>query len=131
MRSFAAETEREIAQLQRELREARTKLTQMTLERDRLESELRDVREDSDTTSRAAPSSRDRDRDYDPDNTAQLDVKRYEAMIAKTTELEKQVAVLQRDDKNLRARLAESGRIRDLLAEVAQLPELQQRGFEP
>jgi predicted nucleic acid-binding Zn-ribbon protein len=104
VRSFAAETEREIAQLQRELREARSKLTQMTLERDRLESELRDVREDSDTTSRAAASPRD----YDPENTAQLDVSRYEAAIAKTVALEGQVQALQREEQNLRTRLTDT-----------------------
>ena len=44
VRSFAAETEREIAGLQRELREAKGHATRLTLERDRLESEIRDAR---------------------------------------------------------------------------------------
>ena len=56
VRSFAAETEREIAQLQRELRDARSKATQLTLERDRLAGELKDVRGgDTDTTNRRIP----------------------------------------------------------------------------
>jgi chaperonin cofactor prefoldin len=117
VRSFAAETEREIAQLQRELREARSKLTQMTLERDRLESELRDVREDSDTMNRRVPPERptverlpaERDvRDYDPENTAQLDLSRYESTLAKTAELELQVETLRREEQQLRARLADT-----------------------
>ncbi len=106
MRSFAAETEREIAQLQRELRDARAKLAQMTLERDRLESELRDAREDERHHQPARPESR-RAR-LRPEGTAQLDVSRYEATLAKTTELEQQVATLQREEQKLRTRLADT-----------------------
>ncbi len=124
VRSFAAETEREIAQLQREIREGRAKLTQMTLERDRLVSELQDLRgDDGDTTNRRVPAigrtptpSRRPEAAYDPDATAALDVGRIEAMIAKTTELEKKVTVLERDNASLRKQLGETEqRLRDAI----------------
>ncbi|HEU4735388.1 MAG TPA: hypothetical protein VFT22_46170, partial [Kofleriaceae bacterium] len=104
VRSFAAETEREIAQLQRELRDTRGKLTQMTLERDRLAAEVSDARGDTDTTSRRAPVKPG----FDPDVTAQADVARYESLIAKSTELEQKLARLEREDAVLRRKLAEA-----------------------
>jgi septal ring factor EnvC (AmiA/AmiB activator) len=57
VRSFAAETEREIAQLQRDLKDARGKIATTTMERDRLASELKDVRDrdDTNTVARDAP----------------------------------------------------------------------------
>lgn len=60
VRSFAAETERAIAQLRRDLREARLNLTQTMLERDRLVVELRDSRGDSEATDLRALSRRAR-----------------------------------------------------------------------
>src|SRR6185295_4829216 len=69
VRSFAAETEREIAALERDLRDARTKLSQVTLERDNLEAEVRDARSDTDTGRRAANRPGD-----DLDVTARVDL---------------------------------------------------------
>ena len=123
VRSFAAETEREIAQLQRDLRETRSKLTQMTLERDRLELEVRDSRSDSETTNERAPldarelariearraaAAGRGDNVADPEDTANFDVARFEKMIAQTTELEKRLAGYERDNKLLQQRLAET-----------------------
>jgi chromosome segregation ATPase len=83
VRQFAANTEREIAQLERDLRESKAKLTQLTLERDRLESQLRDLREDSETKNRRAP---------DPETTAQADMSRYTALVSRTAELERKLS---------------------------------------
>jgi outer membrane murein-binding lipoprotein Lpp len=105
VRSFAAETEREIASLQRDVRDARAKLAQMTLERDRLASELRDARgDDADTTSRRAAVKAG----FDPDVTAQVDIAKYESLATKTSELEQKVAQLEGDDAALRRQLAEA-----------------------
>ena len=103
VRSFAAETEREIAALQRELRETRAKLTQMTLERDRLDSELRDLRENGDTNRRAAVKP-----GFDPDLTAQLDPAKYESLAVRTAQLEQHIAELERDDAALRRQLTDA-----------------------
>jgi chromosome segregation ATPase len=103
VRSFAAETEREIAQLQRDLRDTRAKLAQVTLERDRLESEVRDARGDGDITSQrlaVKPS-------FDPEVTMQADAK-YESLIGKTKELEQKLARLEREDGELRRQLADA-----------------------
>jgi chromosome segregation ATPase len=109
VRSFAAETEREIAQLQRELRDTRAKLTQMTLERDRLESDLRGAREDSETTNRRAPELKKSAKvEYDPEATAQADLSKYEPIIAKATELQQKVAELDKVNAQLRAQLADT-----------------------
>jgi chromosome segregation ATPase len=123
VRSFAAETEREIAQLQREVRDARAKLTQMTLERDRLAADLRDARGDSETTNRRAPivdphtgGRRTPPPQRDPEATATLDVAQIEKMIARTTELEKKVIALERESAGLRKQLNESEqRLRDAI----------------
>ncbi|MBC7976076.1 MAG: hypothetical protein H7138_13975 [Myxococcales bacterium] len=104
VRSFAVETERVIAALQRDLREARAKLAQITLERDRLESEVRDARVDTDTTSRRAPGKPV----FDPDITAEADIARYGALIAKSSELEQKVAQLESEDHGLRRQLADA-----------------------
>jgi DNA repair exonuclease SbcCD ATPase subunit len=80
VRQFAANTEREIAQLERELREAKAKLVQITLERDRMESQLRDVREDDETRTR------------NPEVTAQADMTRYTALVSRASELERKLA---------------------------------------
>ncbi|MDB4955890.1 MAG: hypothetical protein JWO36_3459, partial [Myxococcales bacterium] len=101
VRQFAANTEREIAQFQRELREAKAKVTQLTLERDRLESQLRDVREDSDTTSRRAPI-------YDPDATAQADIAKYEQIIAKAGDLQDKMIKMEKDNERMRRELADA-----------------------
>jgi len=103
VRSFAAETEREIAALQRDLRDTRTKLTQMTLERDRLESEVRDARGDDITSQRAAVKA-----SFDPEVTMQADVVKYASLISKSAELEKKVVQLEREDAALRRQLAEA-----------------------
>jgi chromosome segregation ATPase len=101
VRSFAAETEREIATLQRDLRDTRAKLAQMTLERDRLASEVRDARGDDTTSQRAAVKP-----GFDPDVTAQVNIAKYESLAAKTSELEQKVQHMERDDAALRHQLA-------------------------
>jgi chromosome segregation ATPase len=83
VRQFAANTEREIAQLERDLRETKAKLTQVTLERDNMESQLRDVRDDSETKTRRAP---------DPESTAQADMSRYTALVSRANDLERKLA---------------------------------------
>ncbi|MDQ3369409.1 MAG: hypothetical protein M3680_28620, partial [Myxococcota bacterium] len=117
VRSFAAETEREIAQLQRDLRDARGKVTQLALERDRLAADLRVARGDSETTSRRAPIDRQKlERDYDPEVTAEADLSKYEPIIAKATELQQRVVELEKEDRLLRERLAETEqRLRDVI----------------
>ncbi|HMG53735.1 MAG TPA: hypothetical protein VK601_09635, partial [Kofleriaceae bacterium] len=106
VRSFAAETEREIASLQRDLRDARTKLTQITLERDRLASEMHDIHDDTNTTNRRIPMPVKPP--FDPEATAQADVARYESLIAKSAELEQKLARLEQDDAALRRQLADA-----------------------
>ena len=110
VRSFAAETEREIAQFQRELKDVRAKLTQMTLERDRLASELAGARHEEDTTNRAMPVVKEPKRppQYDPEVTAQADLSKYEEMISKSTELADRVKQLEKDDAALRTQLADA-----------------------
>jgi len=120
VRSFAAETEREIAQFQREINTLRSKLTQMTLERDRLESDLRHARsDDSETTSRRLPTTQPPKRRsgqqqaYDPEATAHADLSRYTAIIAKADQLEKQVERMDRENRDLKKLLADTeGRLR-------------------
>src|SRR5205823_9217515 len=92
VRQFAASTEREIAQLQRELRETKQKLAQVTMERDRMESQLRDVREDSETRDRRAVPPRAQSPALDPEATAMADVGRYTALVARASELEKKLS---------------------------------------
>lgn len=111
VRSFAAETEREIAQFQRDLKDVRAKLTQMTLERDRLAAELKDARHDEDTTNRAMPVVKNEPKHaphYDGEVTAQVDVSKYEAVISKSVELEGKVKKLEKEDAALRAQLADA-----------------------
>ncbi|NVB84544.1 MAG: hypothetical protein HOV81_39580, partial [Kofleriaceae bacterium] len=101
VRQFAANTEREIAGLERELRDMKAKVTQITLERDRFESQLRDLREDDETTNRRAPSR-------DPEATAQADLSRYTALVARAAELEQKVLRLEKDDEQHRRELSEA-----------------------
>src|SRR5262249_55785681 len=103
VRSFAAETEREIASLQRDLRDARSKLTQMTAERDRLAAEIDDDHDAETTNPRAAGKS-----PFDPELTAQVNPAKYESLIVKTTELEQKVAQLQTEGAALRRQLADA-----------------------
>jgi hypothetical protein len=104
VRQFAASTEREIAHLRRELREGKAKLAQMTLERDRFESQLRDAREDSETRDRrVAPR--------EPDITLQADLGRYTALVARAAELEQHNA-----------------RLRDALADAQARTEVETHG---
>ena len=84
VRQFAANTEREIAQLERELREAKAKITTLTLERDRMESQLRDVHEDDETNMRSVGPG--------PEVTAHADMSRYTALVSHATELERKLA---------------------------------------
>ena len=105
VRQFAANTEREIAQLERDLREAKAKLAQVTLERDRMESQLRDVRDDSETTHHRRPS---RPPVVDPEQTAQADLSRYTALVARAAELEQKLVKLEKDDEKLRRALADT-----------------------
>ena len=111
VRSFAAETEREIAQFQRDLKDVRAKLTQMTLERDRLASELKDARHDEDTTNRAMPVVKNEPKrapHYDGEVTAQVDVSKFEEMITKSAELATKVKTLEKEDAALRVQLADA-----------------------
>ncbi len=95
VRSFAAETEKEIAQLQRDLRDARSKLTQTTLERDRFESELRDSRnDDGDTTNRRSIAAVDNNQLVEADQ-------RYQQIMRDNLALKKAMA-------DLEARLAQA-----------------------
>jgi len=108
VRSFAAETEREIAQLQRDLRDARSKLTQITLERDRYESELRDARDaDSDTTNRRMA--------IDERGEA-----RYEGVLAKFTEAEQRLQRAEKDNAALKKHSADlEARLENALERLA------------
>jgi hypothetical protein len=118
VRSFAAETEREIAALRRDVRDARAKLTQMTLERDRLALEVRDNRSDSETTNERAPidprmlaataGKKPVPATRDPEDTANFDIAKLESMIARTTELEQKLGKFERENADLRARLADA-----------------------
>ena len=101
VRQFAANTEREIAQLQRELRDAKAKLAQSTLERDRLEAQLRDSRDDSETKARKLP-------EYDPEATAQADIKKYEQIIARAGDMQDKLAKLEKDNEKLRRQVDEA-----------------------
>jgi chromosome segregation ATPase len=103
VRSFAAETEREIAGMQRDLRDLRAKLAQVTLERDRLETEVRDSRGDTDTTNRRAPKA-----GADHDVTAPVDLKKYETLASKTNDLEAKLLRFERDNVLLNHQLAEA-----------------------
>ena len=103
MRQFAANTEREIAGLERELREMKAKVTQITLERDRLESQLRDVREDSET--RIAQLPRDAARRT---SGAQPDLSRYTALVARAAELEQKLVKMREGRRAARRQLAEA-----------------------
>ena len=101
VRQFAANTEREIAQLERELRETKAKVTQITLERDRLESQLRDVRDDSETENRPVPPAA-------AEAGAQAELSRYTALVARAGELEQKLARVEKADEQLRRQLAEA-----------------------
>jgi ParB family chromosome partitioning protein len=98
VRQFAANTEREIAQLERELREHKAKVTQITLERDRLESQLRDLRDDSETTHRKVPAL-----DEAPSQHA-----RYTQLVSRASELEQKNGKLEKDLVALRRQLSET-----------------------
>jgi len=102
VRQFAANTEREIAQLEREIRDGKAKVTQITLERDRLASQLRDLRDDSETTNRRAPVVNE------PEVTAQADLSRYTALVARASELEQKLAKMEKEDAALKRKLQEA-----------------------
>jgi chromosome segregation ATPase len=110
VRSFAAATEREIAQFQRELRETKAKLAQITLERDNFESQLRDARDDSETRDRSlAPMMEMRGgSSHDPEVTTQADLSRYTALVSRTTELEVKLTKAEKDQERMRRELADA-----------------------
>jgi chromosome segregation ATPase len=99
VRQFAANTEREIAQLERDLRDHKAKVTQLTLERDRLESQLRDLRDDSETTHRKVPSLTEE---------APSQHARYTQLVSRASELEQKNGKLEKDLAGLRRQLAET-----------------------
>ena len=97
VRQFAAATEREIAQLQRELREAKKQVEQLT-------KDLRARSEQGDeTTGKRAPIV-----PFDPEVTAQADLGKYEQMIARSKEQAERAARIEREDADLRRKLAET-----------------------
>jgi chromosome segregation ATPase len=100
VRQFAANTEREIAGLEREIRDLKAKLTQVSLERDRYESQLRDVREDSETMNRRIP--------HDPESSGQVDLSRYTALVARAAELEQRVVRMEKDEERMRRQLVDA-----------------------
>jgi chromosome segregation ATPase len=89
VRQFAANTEREIAQLARDLREVKARLAQMTLERDRLAAELRDVHDDSETKNRHIATAR---RAPSLETTAGAEQAKYSVLASRAAELERKLA---------------------------------------
>jgi len=104
VRQFAANTEREIAQLERELRDQKSKVTQITLERDRLESQLRDLRDDSETTHRKVPPMADE---------APSQHARYTQLVARASELETLLKKLETENTALRLRAEAQDRAKE------------------
>ncbi len=98
VRKFSATTEREIAQLERELRDQKAAVTQLTLERDRLAAQLGDLHSDSETTHHKATTA---------EFAGQVDLSRYTALVARTAELENQLAKMEATDAALRRELAD------------------------
>jgi len=96
VRQFAANTEREIAGLQRELRDARKQIEQLT-------RQLRSRDGDGETTGKRTPVVA-----YDPEITAQADLERYEQMISRSKEAVERAARIEREDADLRRKLAET-----------------------
>ena len=96
VRQFAANTEREIAQLERELRETKTKAAQVALERDNLESQLRDLREDDETNARGVPEA------------PAVDLSRYTQLVSRSAELEQRNLKLEKEQVVVRRLLAEA-----------------------
>lgn len=99
VRKFSATTEREIAQLERDLREQKLAVTQLTLERDRLAAQLGDLHSDSETTHHKANSV---------EFAGQVDLSRYTALVARTAELENHVAQLEAINGTLKRDLTEA-----------------------
>lgn len=99
VRQFAATTEREIAQLARELREQKQAVTTLTLERDRLVGQLSDLQSDSETIDRRATST---------EPPTQADLSRYTALVARAAELEAQVVRMETDHAGLKRDLAQA-----------------------
>jgi chromosome segregation ATPase len=100
VRSFAANTEREIAALERELRDTKAKLAQITLERDRFESQLRDMREDSETVSRGQMRAES--------ESGGGDLSRYTAIVARAAELEQKIVKMEKEEERMRRQLADA-----------------------
>jgi len=82
----------------------KAKVAQLTLERDRYESQLRDVRDDSETGIRQLPATGR----ADSEATAQADLSRYTALVARTAELEQKLVRLEKDDEKLRRQLQDA-----------------------
>ena len=96
VRQFAANTEREIAQLERDLRETKAKAAQVLLERDNLESQLRDLRDDDETNARGvleAPAA---------------ELSRYTQLVSRSAELEQRNLKLEKEQVVVRRLLAEA-----------------------
>jgi chromosome segregation ATPase len=89
VRSFAAETEREIAQLQRQLHDARSELAELASDQDR-----------ESTNPRAVIG----------EDTARYNVSALEELVTRATGLENRVVELERDNARLRDQLARAKR---------------------
>lgn len=111
VRKFSATTEREIAQLEREVRDQKIVVTQLTLERDRLVAQLGDLHSDSETTHHKVSSA---------EFAGQVDLSRYTTLVARTAEVENKLAqfeaanaALMRELADAEERLAAQQRARD------------------
>lgn len=93
VRSFAAETEREIAQLQRQLHDARSELAELA---HRLATAESDTRSDKEATNPRVVLGED---------TARYNVSALEELVTRASALESRVVELERDNVHLRDRL--------------------------
>ena len=103
VRQFAAATEREIAQLERDLRDHKAKVVQLTLERDNLASQLVDLHEDEETAHRRPAARVPND-----EPTMNADVAGYSALVSRASELEGKYGKLEQEAVQLRRALAEA-----------------------
>ncbi|HEY1812622.1 MAG TPA: FHA domain-containing protein [Kofleriaceae bacterium] len=122
VRQFAASTEREIAQLERELREQKAKLVQLTLERDNLASQLDDLHEDDETAHRRVPDRVAAGPGND-EPTTHADMARYSALVSRASELEAKCGKLEQE-------VAQMAQLRRALAEAEARAEAQDRAKE-
>jgi chromosome segregation ATPase len=94
VRSFAAETEREIAELQRQLHDARSQLAELSTERERLTTA--EYARSEEPTSPLGFNSADTARYRDP---------AIDELVQRTAELEQRLRELQRENARLRDQL--------------------------